>query len=304
MQSKRFSIGLTAALAIFAMTLLVTGTAASQEQVLYSFNDNGTDGLNPVAGVISDGAGNLYGTTGYGGAYGFGAVFELTPGSGGTWTEIVLHSFNNKDGDNPYSGLIFDTSGNLYGTTVWGGAYGGGTVFELTPGSGGTWTETVLHSFKDSGKDGNSPYASLIFDASGDLYGTTSEGGTYVSGGTVFQLTPGTNGKWTEKVLHSFVDNGRDGLNPNAGLIFDTAGNLYGTTYNGGSAAGRGTVFRLTPGNKGKWTEKVLHSFNGKDGSYPAAGLISIRLGTCTALLLRVALPAKRALTAAAPSSS
>ena len=197
MRVKRPSIGLRAALAIFAATLFVTSTwAAAQERVLHNFNNNGTDGLEPYAGLIFDAAGNLYGTTAGGGtgsncgAFGCGTVFELTPAAGGVWTETVLHNFNNNgtDGLEPYAGLIFDAAGNLYGTTAGGGtgsncgAFGCGTVFELTPAAGGVWTETVLHNFNNNGTDGLEPYAGLIFDAAGNLYGTTAGGGTYISG--------------------------------------------------------------------------------------------------------------------------
>ncbi len=145
--------------------------------------------------------------------------------------EKVLHNFNKDgmDGATPYAGLIFDADGNLYGTTVVGGTYGYGSVFALTPAVGGGWTETVLHSFASNGTDGDGPYARLIFDAAGNLYGTTEEGGAYTVG-TVFELTPAVGGGWTEQVLHSFSTNGTDGNLPQAGLIFDAAGNLYGTT--------------------------------------------------------------------------
>ena len=252
------------------------------ETVLYSFNwnGNGTDGTAPLAGLIFDAAGNLYGTTYNGGTSADGTVFELTPAAGGTWTEKVLWSFGNgTDGTAPLAGLIFDAAGNLYGTTVSGGTYGNGTVFELTPAAGGTWTEKVLWSF-GNGTDGYQPFAGLIFDAAGNLYGTTSEGGTYLYNGTVFELTPTAGGGWTEQVLHSFNYNGTDGVWPYAGLIFDAAGNLYGTTESGGGGTyGSGTVFELTPTGGGGWTEKVLHSFfcspfNCTDGYSPRAGLI------------------------------
>ncbi len=253
------------------------------ETVLYSFGGS-PDGADPLAGLIFDAAGNLYGTTGAGGTYDYGTVFELTPAAGGGWTETVLHNFNYNvtDGYYPYAGLIFDAAGNLYGTTSQGGTYGygWGTVFELTPAAGGGWTEKVLHSFPDyNGTDGTSPYAGLIFDAAGNLYGTTSQGGTYIFRGTVFELTPAAGGGWTETVLHSF-GNGADADSPQAGLIFDAAGNLYGTTVEGGTGSncifGCGTVFELTPAAGGGWTEKVLYSFNanGTDGYYPYAGLI------------------------------
>jgi uncharacterized repeat protein (TIGR03803 family) len=244
------------------------------ETVLHNFG-YGTDGATPYAGLIFDAAGNLYGTTQYGGTYGVGTVFELTPAAGGGWTETVLHNFGNgADGSTPFAGLIFDAAGNLYGTTYQGGTYLYGTVFELTPAGGGSWTEKVLHNF-GNGTDGAAPYAGLIFDAAGNLYGTTYQGGTYSSSGTVFELTPAAGGGWTETVLHNFNYNGTDGNYPYAGLIFDAAGNLYGTTYQGGTYF-YGTVFELTPTAGGGWTEKVLYSFNnnGADGYYPQAGLI------------------------------
>src|SRR5664279_2753958 len=279
MRGKRLSIGLTVTLLIFTVSLFMTSTwAAAQERVLHNFNNNGTDGTFPQAGLIVDGAGNLYGTTVDGGTYGWGTVFELTPTAGGGWTETVLYSFGNNgtDGMWPYAGLIFDAAGNLYGTTNSGGTYGYWTVFELTPTAGGGWTEKVLYSFNANGTDGYGPVAGLIFDAAGNLYGTTLGGGTYYSG-TVFELTPAAGGGWTEKVLHNFNENGTDGALPRAPLIFDAAGNLYGTTEYGGTYydSDLGTVFELTPAAGGGWTEKVLHNFGiGRDGTDPLAGLI------------------------------
>ena len=280
MRGKRLSIGLRA-LAIFAMTLLVTSTWAAtdwNEKLLHSFNNNGVDGANPFAGLIGDAAGNLYGTTGYGGTYNWGTVFKLTPQAGGGWTETVLHSFSGGDGADPLAGLISDAVGNLYGTT-WGGGTGSncgtggcGTVFELSPTAGGGWTETVLHNFDNNGADGVDPSAGLIFDAGGNLYGTTQLGGTY-DNGTVFKVSPGEGG-WTETVLHSFGSINNDGGTPSAGLIFDAAGNLYGTTRGGGTYY-YGTVFELSPTAGGGWTETVLHNFgNGTDGRYLSASLI------------------------------
>jgi uncharacterized repeat protein (TIGR03803 family) len=274
MRGKKLSVRLIALLAIFTASLLTTGSraVAQEEKVLHSFN--GKNGSTPYAGLIFDTAGNLYGTTFSGGAYGDGTVFELTPEAGGGWTETVLHSFNGNDGSAPYAGLIFDAAGNLYGTTFSGGAYGDGTVFELTPEAGGGWTETVLHAF--NGNDGQFTYAGLIFDTTGNLYGTTLYGGAH-GNGTVFELTPEVSGSWTETVLHNFDDNGKDGNNPYAGVIFDAVGNLYGTTYGGGTYDG-GTVFELTPGASGSWTETILHNFSDSTtdgiGLNPYAGLI------------------------------
>ena len=250
------------------------------EKVLHSFNPNGKDGAYPDADLIFDVSGNLYGTTYGGGAFGDGTVFELTPKASGGWAEKVLHSFNRKDGTNPRAGLIFDAAGNLYGTTLGGGTNDNGTVFELMPKADGGWAERVLHDFKLDDADGAGPYATLVFDGAGNLYGTTSGGGTY-GFGTVFELMPKAGRNWAEKVLHDFKPfvNG-DGANPDAGLIFDAAGNLYGTTSDGGHYDTYGTVFELTPVAGGRWTEKVLHSFNiGAGGYSPVASLIFDAVG-------------------------
>ena len=277
-----------------ASLALRSGAATVQEKVLWSFCSKGgsrcTDGYQPVAGLIMDGSGHLYGTTIIGGATGIGGgtVFELTPNAARTeWTETVLHSFcanaNCTDGDQPFAGLIMDQSGHLYGTTEQGGAHGIGTVFELTPNAARTkWTETVLHTFCAEGNctDGSQPLAGLIMDRSGHLYGTTSTAGAHGVGGTVFELTPNAARiKWTETVLYSFCAeaNCTDGSGPVAGLIMDKSGHLYGTTLAGG--AGAGTVFELTPNAaRTQWTETVLYSFctqaNCTDGQMPEAGLI------------------------------
>jgi uncharacterized repeat protein (TIGR03803 family) len=246
------------------------------ERVLHSFGD-GKDGYSPFAGLIFDNSGNLYGTTGARvNGKSNGTIFELSPNSDDKWTERVLHNFvNDKDGMFPDASLVFDKAGNLYGTTSQGGQYSlFGTVFELSPSSGGKWAERILHNFNNNGRDGYQPLAGLIVDASGNLYGETSQGGsgTGCSCGTVFELSPGKNGVWTEKVLHNFNNNGKDGFYPYQGLILDVSGNLYGTTYQGGTHR-NGTVFELSPGAHGRWTEHVLHSFDGNDGANPAAGL-------------------------------
>ena len=209
--------------------------SSGTETTLWSFG-NGTDGANPLAGVVLDTQGNLYGTTEYGGAYNQGTVFELTSSG----TETILWSFGNgTDGANPLGGVILDTQGNLYGTTANGGLYGDGTVFELMP----SWTETILHNFENNDIDGIHPYAGLVMDTNGNLYGTTiSGGGGSGAAGTVFELTPSGG---TETILHTFGGSG-DGAFPWGGLVFDSSGNLYGTTFSGG-ANGYGTVFKLTP---------------------------------------------------------
>jgi uncharacterized repeat protein (TIGR03803 family) len=237
--------------------------------VLHSFNF--TDGDAPSAALIFDSAGNLYGTTSRGGNPGFGTVFELAPDGHGGWKETVLHSFNSWNGYTPLAVLIFDSAGNLYGTTVGGGANNAGIVFELAPDGHGGWNETVLHRFNPFNGDGYAPFSGLIFDSAGNLYGTTAGGGTQ-GFGTVFELAPDGHGGWNETVLHSF--DSQDGEAPIAGLIFDAAGNLYGTTERGG-AQGMGTAFELSPDGHGDWKETVLHSFNIlPDAQNPATGLI------------------------------
>jgi uncharacterized repeat protein (TIGR03803 family) len=244
--------------------------------VLHTFN--GTSGAHP-SGLILDKAGNLYGTTQKGGAHHVGTVYQLLRGENGTWSEKVLYSFNGKDGSEPNPGLIFDSAGNLYGTTLAGGGEKGGVLFQLVPGAKGTWTEKVLHS-NYPGARGPGPYGTggLTFDTSGSLYGTTVGGG--VTEGEVFRLKPGASGKWIETVLYDFSSsNGAGGANPPGGLIFDAAGNLYGSTWGGGAnggcgGSGCGVVFQLTPDGNGKWTETVLHDFEGNDGQQPNARLV------------------------------
>ncbi len=211
------------------------------ETVLHSFcqQTGCPDGYYPQAGLVMDTNGNLYGTTLYNGAYGGGTVFKISSDGTATTFYNFCTATGCKNGRYPQAGLILDTNGNLYGTTYGGGAYGKGTVFELSP----SGAETVLHSFcaRTGCSDGSHPRADLVMDTAGNLYGTTYYGGTN-SVGTVFKLSP--NG--TETVLHSFAANGSDGTHPYAGLVTDTMGNLYGTTYSGG-ANGYGTVFKVTP---------------------------------------------------------
>jgi uncharacterized repeat protein (TIGR03803 family) len=288
-----------------ASLALRSGAATGQEEVLWNFCSKGgsrcTDGEFPIAGLVMDGPGHLYGTTPFGGTpeWNAGVVFELTPKAGRTkWTETVLHRFGEcaggtcADGAYPVAGLIMDGSGHLYGTTFAGGTTerDAGVVFELTPNAARTkWTETVPHSFCADVvggvcTDGQEPFAGLVMDKLGHLYGTTSGGGAHGEG-TVFELTPhnAARTKWTETVLYSFCAEAgcTDGANPFAGLIMDGSGHLYGTTYEGGG--GYGTVFELTPHNaaRTKWTEAVLYSFCGGvvggrciDGTGPKAGLI------------------------------
>jgi uncharacterized repeat protein (TIGR03803 family) len=238
------------------------------ESLIYSFHGQ-SDGSQPNAGLTMDTAGNLYGTTNLGGANGVGTVYELSPAGGGSWTESVLHSFGaGQDGANTWAEVTLDASGNLYGTTLAGGTYGGGTVYELTP-AGGVWTEDVLYSFT-GGSDSSVPKAPVWVDASGNLYGTTAgEGPDNV--GVVFELTQSSGGTWAEHTLHTFNTQG-DGYRPVSGLTPDASGNLYGTTWFGGAHA-LGTVYQMRPGSNGNWTELVVHSFDGSDGNAPHTGV-------------------------------
>jgi uncharacterized repeat protein (TIGR03803 family) len=254
-------------MALVFTLVIVPSAFAVTETVLYSFcsETNCTDGSQPYLGnLVLDSAGNIYGTTEYGGTDNIGVVFKLSP-DGDSWKETVLHSFSSdgKDGTNPYAGVIFDKSGNLYGTTSFGGSHGDGIVFELSPEADGRWKETILHNFNDNGKDGAVPYSAPVFDSAGNLYGTTDAGGADYFG-AVYKLTPGADGKWTEEVLHHFSSNGKDGEAAVAPLILDASGNLYGTTLLGGSGDA-GIVFELSPSASGRWTEKIIHTFNGND---------------------------------------
>jgi len=282
-EQNQFRTAASKVLAVAAVTLIMAlvlapgAWAARRYKVLYRFT-GGTDGSQPFAGLILDTSGNLYGTTPQGGAFGNGVVFKLTKNSDGSWTESVLHAFaGGTDGATPYAEVTFDTSGNLYGTTQYGGASSAGTVFQLAPNSDGTWTERVLYSFT-GGSDGANPFSGVIFDGGGNLYGTTYYGGAS-GAGVVYKLTPNSDGTWIERVLHTFTG-GLDGGNPDFGnLTFDTAGNLYGPTgYGGGS--GSGVVYKLTPSGDGTWTETVLHTFTGgKDGMIPSGTLVFDPMG-------------------------
>ncbi len=253
------------------------------ESILYSFQGGKVDGWNPGGGVIFDPQGNLYGTTADGGSahgcsgQGCGVVYELSTVKGGGWRETVIHRFSDgKDGSRGSLGvLLLDSAGNLYGVAELGGAHAVGTVFKLTP-SGGTWTFSTLDAFRGLPHPGF-PYGGVIADTSGNLYGTTYFGGKNGLG-SVYQLT-NTNGKWKETQLYSFKG-GNDGSYPTSTLVFDPAGNLYGTTSAGGDGNDDGVVFKLAPSSGGKWKESVAHRFgNSPDGSAPNYGLVLDKAG-------------------------
>jgi uncharacterized repeat protein (TIGR03803 family) len=288
------------------------------ESVLYIFRgyNSGADGASPEGGLVIDKAGNLYGTTGYGGngpctllgsPTGCGTVYEISPptAESATWTETILYNFQGgKDGQFPIGDLTFDSAGNLYGATSFGGGFGScdspyyqhcGTIFELSPPkkNGGKWKEKVLYSFKgvtaaEAVGDGANPNGGLIFDGARTIYGTTEWGGfstNYCAGslgfvgcGTVFRLMPPSKGHahWSETVLYSFKGRPSDGGGPNGNLVLSPSGDLFGTTI-GGSRYEDGVVFELAPGAmKGSgWTEGLIHIFRGEnDGSSPESGLL------------------------------
>jgi len=303
-------------IAALAMILVVASVAraASKYKVLYAFK-GGEDGNYPAGSLVFDSAGNLYGSTIFGGGSqqycsgeqepGCGTIFMLARASNGGWKESVLHRFQNdndtSDGSAPNGALIFDGAGNLYGTTSSGGgspdqcssgAFSGcGIVFELSPKSSEVWKESVLYRFQISG-GGAGPYGGVVFDPAGNLYGTAAAGGNCCDpifgwgAGVVFQLTPDSEG-WSENVLHSFCEKNKcsDGNAPYSGLYRAPDGTLYGTTsYGGGDAfpcfnLGCGTVFKLMNNSNGSWSEQVLNDFIGRDGIQPSNTLTADKDG-------------------------
>src|ERR1700728_3008703 len=284
---------------VFELTPPAAGGGQWTESILHSFLGGPADGAHPVgAGVAFDHSGNLYGVTSIGGipytgsggndfcaTLGCGIVYKLEPPAtpGAPWTETVLHYFNGPQGWFPIGSPIFDTRGNLYGETNRGGRHIIGNVYRLTPPAAGesTWGFRILYQFGTATTDSGNPGGSLTLHGDGVLYGTTCC--------DVFQLVPPAvvGGTWTENVLHNFTG-GNDGTGPAAvDLVFDRAGNLYGTTEYGGENGGAcrsydeeycGTVFELSPPAAGSadWTETILHDFpaTAKDGSEPLAGVI------------------------------
>jgi uncharacterized repeat protein (TIGR03803 family) len=257
-------------LVLIATTIVAAPTAQAQSYSVLA-NFTGTNGNNPLY-VTLDEAGNIYGTTYYGGRYGSsgpGTVFKLTRRASG-WLLTSLYDFSGQvDGGKPYGGVVFGPDGSLYGTASSGGLYGYGVVYRLQPPFSACktalcyWTETVLYNFDLS--HGSAPQGNLTFDQAGNIYGTALYGG-YGGAGVAYELSP-SQGQWNLTVLHNFT-NGSDGGIPGNGVIFDPAGNLYGTSQ--GGSDNMGVVYELTPGMSG-WTETVLHNFaGGNDGEYPA----------------------------------
>lgn len=211
-------------------------------------------------------SGNLYGVASNGGIYDYGVAYELSPSSSGTWTYAVLTQFSSDEGGSPQTGLIFDSSGNLYGGNEI-------AIFKLSPNGDGTWSESTAYTFDSN--DGNNPLADLSFDSAGNLYGTNQSGGKYLSG-TAFKLTPNGSGGWTSTILHSFSDKSAGGSSPESSLLVDSVGNVYGTA-GGNASSGNGVVFKLSLVD-GVWGEHVLHSFEGTASSDGAAPEFSLYL--------------------------
>ena len=268
-------------LVLIATTFVAAPAAQAQTgTVLHNFTD-GADGGGPTAGITFDQQRRIYGTATTGGSHGQGVVYRLVH-EGDGWVFSPIYSFGSQehDGSNPEARVLFGPNGLLYGTTYQGGAEGYGTVFSLQPPATACksflcpWVETVLYSFT-GGADGAYPeFGDLAFDQAGNIYGTTGNGGSGTGCesygcGVVFKLTR-SGSSWTESVLWNFTG-GNDGAAPLSGVIFDSAGNLYGTTSFGGNFAG--TVYELSPTQSG-WTETTLYSFTSNDYGNGAGGLI------------------------------
>jgi len=291
---KTIVMAATLAGPLAALSHMDAAIAAPVFKRLHSFT-GGQDGAFPPSSVTLGKSGSLYGATGFGGTAGnFGTVFEMTPPATGqkNWRERIIYRFQGTaDGARPFGRLIFDAAGHIYGVTQDGGLDGGcfngcGTVYMLTkPQSGnGSWTKTTLYSFK-GGKDGSDPVAGLLLGTDGSLYGVTVQGGSAPVGtgiGTVFQLVPPRQpgGTWVKKTLVDFTA-AKLGANPNAMLIADSTGLIYGTTSGGGNFD-LGTVFTLKPPAAGqtKWTHTIIHHFKGgTSGSSPYYGGLVLKSG-------------------------
>ena len=257
--------------------LPATCVRAATETVLWNFNGSDGEPSFPYNdSLIRDRSGNLFGVTAMGGTYNSGCVFEMSPAANGGWTRHVLYSFSKAANTDLTGGLVKDESGNLFGVSSQGGSNDSGFVYELSPSNSGPWELAILHTFPPccvAPTDGLAPFAGLTMDSKGNLYGATTGGGTS-SLGTIYELSRQSNGQWTETLLHSFTDYHVEGGYPNSRLVLDAAGNIFGTTpqggiVNGDCSVGCGTIYELTQSN-GSWEFKTLHRFNGADGLEPA----------------------------------
>jgi uncharacterized repeat protein (TIGR03803 family) len=227
---------------------LSSSSGVLKGSVVHVFIEATGDGALPIRPVVIDSAGNLFGAAWFGGRLGQGAVYEVSPTATGQWTESVINSFNTTLGSEPYTSLVFDSAGNLFGTTTSGGEFDLGTVFELSPSSTGQWTETLIVSFQNA-SDGGIPHDGMAIDASGNLYGVTLNGGLCYNCGTVFKLSPSSGGGWGFDTLYSFTGTS-DGADPLAGVTLDSAGDVFGTTVLGGNVttacpSGCGVVYEI-----------------------------------------------------------
>lgn len=252
---------------------LVPSGANWKEKIIYNFSGSYVE---PSGPLVVDTKGNLYGTTANGGdpSCQCGQAYELIRSEG--WTINVIHNFlgGADEGAYPEWGMILDSAGDLYGTTAGGGPNQAGTIFEFTPNSGGTWSESVLYTATSAVP--NDLYSGLVTDSVGDLYTASAGGGTYYEG-TVFKLTP-YNASWVEETLYAFTG-GDNGYSPGWGVVFDAAGNLYGTTDYGGYDA-VGNVFKVMPAGEGYWNFLMIHSFTGgRDGGFPQGPLLVDKAG-------------------------
>src|SRR5580698_6432104 len=289
-RTSTFAVFMVLAVAASAQRAVDNFPQEPTYSVLHAFG-SGSDGGGVWDSVVFDKQGNLYGTTSGGGEYDYGTVFELSPVQNGEWTEAILQDFQNGDrnGSEPNGGLVVGGAGNLYGTTQNGGGSpvcpandGCGTVYELEPAAVGAWApgitawkERILHRFGYTSEDGVFPgVGQLAINPQGSLYGT-ADGGEYRSG-IVYRLTlipAARGGIWAETILYNFTGHA-DGYEPSGGVTLDSAGNLYGTTINGGAPlCGCGVVYKLSPQPDGQWQYTLLHTFVGSDGAEPDANL-------------------------------
>ena len=245
------------------------------QTVVHAFT-GGNDGSGPGARVTVDRAGNIYGMAPTGGTFGLGTIYKIRPTPHGNWTFSVIHAFTGgSDGATGSAGRMILRNGHLYGAVTVGGNYGSGIIFELNPHGTGERDLKVLYSFRGQ-PDGSFPYSALLFDISGNIYGTTYYGGANGIG-SVYKLSPRAVGEWTEAVIYSFQE-APDGNSPISNLVFDKAGNLFGTTSEGG--LGSGTIFKLSPVAMGEWSETVVHAFEGPpDGGFSYNGMVVDKSG-------------------------